>query len=560
MGILKSLGPGLIIAGSVVGSGELIATTKTGAEAGISLLWLILIGCVIKVFVQIELGRYAICHGETTLAALDRVPGPRLRVSWIIWYWLAMVVAIQFQLGAIIGGVGQSLALAMPITGDYNEMITLPSTNELRRFIRWEEDASQNGGAELARQSPDLRERIERGQKDIAHRLHLTGERGVAAKQAVAALIKAEQAAAAVEKRDGPASPSSQAAWKTVQADAAQVKALIDPKTWDDRYWSIAVALLTVVLLYRGRYALVQNLSTALVVGFTFVTVGNVIALQNTPQWHISADQFLFGLSFSLPEATLDGRNPLITALATFGIIGVGASELVAYPYWCLEKGYAKYAGVRSDDPSWRARARGWMYVMHYDAFASMVIYTIATLAFFLMGVAVMRTQGLNPEGMRMVGTLLEQYVPVFGEHARWLFLVGAFAVLYSTVLAADASFARMFTDSFKVFGAMDHHNQATHDRSVRILSVVLPLLQLGLYWTGFDPVELVLLGGTMQALMLPMLGFAALYFRYFMCDERLKPSRLWDAMLVISCIGLLIAGAYIGFDTGGRLIARLVG
>ena len=74
-GILRKLGPGLIIAGSIVGSGELIATTKTGAQAGITLLWLIIIGCVIKVFVQLELGRYTITHGETTLAALDQVPG-----------------------------------------------------------------------------------------------------------------------------------------------------------------------------------------------------------------------------------------------------------------------------------------------------------------------------------------------------------------------------------------------------------------------------------------------------------------------------------------------------
>ena len=44
-GILRRLGPGLIIAGSIVGSGELIATTAVGAEAGFVLLWLILIGC-----------------------------------------------------------------------------------------------------------------------------------------------------------------------------------------------------------------------------------------------------------------------------------------------------------------------------------------------------------------------------------------------------------------------------------------------------------------------------------------------------------------------------------
>jgi Mn2+/Fe2+ NRAMP family transporter len=43
---LLRLGPGMIIAGSIVGSGELIATTKAGAEAGFWLLWLIIAGCV----------------------------------------------------------------------------------------------------------------------------------------------------------------------------------------------------------------------------------------------------------------------------------------------------------------------------------------------------------------------------------------------------------------------------------------------------------------------------------------------------------------------------------
>jgi Mn2+/Fe2+ NRAMP family transporter len=56
LGILSHLGPGLIIAASIVGSGELIATTITGAKAGLSLLWLIILGCVIKVLPKSKLG------------------------------------------------------------------------------------------------------------------------------------------------------------------------------------------------------------------------------------------------------------------------------------------------------------------------------------------------------------------------------------------------------------------------------------------------------------------------------------------------------------------------
>ena len=108
-GILRQLGPGLIIAGAIVGSGELIATTKTGAQAGFWLLWLIIVGCVIKVFVQVEFGRYAISSGEGTMSAMDAVPGPRLRVNWLLWYWLVMFVFSLCQLGGIVHGVGQAL-------------------------------------------------------------------------------------------------------------------------------------------------------------------------------------------------------------------------------------------------------------------------------------------------------------------------------------------------------------------------------------------------------------------------------------------------------------------
>jgi hypothetical protein len=78
---LLRLGPGMIIAGSIVGSGELIATTKAGAEAGFWLLWLIIIGCIIKVSTQIEFGRHAVTWVRTPLKALNSLPGPRLKVD-----------------------------------------------------------------------------------------------------------------------------------------------------------------------------------------------------------------------------------------------------------------------------------------------------------------------------------------------------------------------------------------------------------------------------------------------------------------------------------------------
>jgi hypothetical protein len=54
----------------------------------------------------------------------------------------------------------------------------------------------------------------------------------------------------------------------------------------------------------------------------------------------------------------------------------------------------------------------------------------------------------------------------------------------------------------------------------------------------------MVLASGTAQAIMLPMLGAAALYFRYRRSDRNLRAGRLWDGMLWLSLAGFaIIAG-----------------
>lgn len=559
-GISRQLGPGLIIAAAIVGSGELIATTKTGAQAGMSLLWLIIVGCLIKVFVQIELGRNAICRGQTTLTALDTVPGPRMRVNWILWWWLIMMLVGFGQLGGIVGGVGQCMALARPLTGDYAEATQLPSENELKFYIAWKADIDDNKGQVFLSQPKPEQQRIQAGLKILDQRLADLDEAKEGRRDEllglVSTLIDAERSAVDKAQTGTEKKIDKGAVLKadaSVQAAKKSVNAVFTPNTWDDRYWSIAVAVLTIALLVVGRYGMLQTVSTVLVVGFTFVTIGNVVALQFNPVFSLSAAEIMSGLLPQLPSggiappglAVWSLKQPIATALATFGIIGVGATELVAYPYWCLEKGYGKFVGPKTADEAWTNRALGWIRVMKCDAFVSMLIYTAATLAFFFMGVAVMHRNGLDPEGMRMVSTLLEQYKPVFGASAQWIFLVGAIAVLYSTYLVANATFTRVYTDAFKVFGLMSRDNPKAHDKSIAILSVVLPLISLTVFCLGANPVKLVLLGGTMQAIMLPMLGFAAIYFRYRKTDAELRPTKLWDVMLIVSSIGLLIAGSW---------------
>lgn len=526
-GIMRRLGPGLIIAGSIVGSGELIGTTTTGALAGYYLLWLILIGCVIKVFVQVEFGRYAISSGQASMVAMNQTPGPvvemalgnrpdstRMRANWLAWYWLIMFLVSLGQLGGIVGGVGQALAISIPLTAvgrEYDHFAEGRAKLVLKTHL--DESKVQQleaGGESESTELAELRQGIKEQQEEIAR----------------------------LDKRlKGEPATEGRPATIGLQAQAR-----------DHQYWAIIITVVTSVLLVVGRYGFIQWASTVLVAAFTLMTIVNVAMLQSQADWAFGWSDIVTGLSFQLPPTHLDpsGKTffPLATALATFGIIGVGANELISYPYWCIEKGYARFVGPRDSSDSWAERANGWMRVLRWDAWCSMLVYTFATVAFYLLGAATLGRIHLTPSGVDMIRTLSVMYEPVFGSWTQPVFLFGAFAVLYSTFFVATAGHARVTTDAIRVFSGKSTEGELS-TKLVKWFSGFYPFVCLLVYLIYPEPTGLVLASGAMQAIMLPMLSFAALYFRYRCVDERIRPGLVWDVFLWLSAIGMLIAGGW---------------
>ncbi|MEW6159202.1 MAG: Nramp family divalent metal transporter [Verrucomicrobiota bacterium] len=419
--IARQIGPGLIISAVIVGSGELIVTPTLGASVGFQLLWFIIIGCFIKVFVQIELGRFAITKGMTTLEAMNSIPGPKLIVSWLVWLWALMYLGLLFQLAGMVSGIASVFALAG---------LNLP--------------------------------------------VKLIG---------------------------------------------------------------LAVGTVTAALLFVGRYRMVELFSTVLVVLFTICTLVAVGALQMT-SFAVTPAQLWEGMKFQLPK-------DFTIAFATFGIIGVGASELIYYPYWCLEKGYGKNVGPFEPGPRWLERARGWIRIMHLDAFICFLIYTTATLAFYLLGAAVLHAKGLKVENAKMIETLSHMYRETFGPWSFWLFLVGAFSVLYSTVFCATASNARLLADALALFKAVKYPTPEDRARMVRIGCVIVPIAYVTVFMVWGEPVSLVLVGAIAQGLMLPFLAFAALYFRYCRIEPALRPGAVWTFWLWIAAVAMAAVGGY---------------
>ncbi len=153
-----------------------------------------------------------------------------------------------------------------------------------------------------------------------------------------------------------------------------------------------------------------------------------------------------------------------------------------------------------------------------------------------------------------MVQTLSAMYQPVFGDFAQNLFLFGAFAVLFSTFYVAIAAQGRLAVDVVKVSG-FANLAESQRQRGLKWMGVILPILSVLCYVFFPKPVLLVLISGTMQAIMLPMIGFAVLYFRYKKSDKRLQPGKLWDIFLWISFAGFLVVGIY---QTLSKLLPNL--
>ena len=420
-GILKHLGPGLIITATIVGSGELIATPKLASEVGFTMLWFIILGCLVKVFVQVELGRYTLVTGKTTLEAMNSVPGPKLRVSWMVWFWVVMYIGSTMQVAGMMGGIA-SLVVS----------------------------------------------------KDSGWHLGLIA----------------------------------------------------------------IVALACMGMLLSGRYRLVERVCIAMVVLFTFFTIFALVSLQFTDDFAISSSDIGSGLTFALPE-------DFAIAFGAFAIIGVGTSELIYYPYWCIEKGYARNTGKNDNTIGWFDRALGWLNVMRWDAWVSCVIYTGATVAFYLLGAATLYQSGKEITNDNVISSLSAMYESAFGESGKAIFSVGCFCVLFSTVFAATAANARLFADGVSVFKFKKYQNEDERQNMVKVGAVVLLVLAFIIFARFGSPVSLVFMGAFAQGALLPFLAFAAIYFLYTRVDRKLHPGKTWKVFLTLSAICMAMIGLY---------------
>jgi Mn2+/Fe2+ NRAMP family transporter len=90
----KVIGPGLVVAATGVGAADLVATLVAGSKFGYTLLWVAVLGAVIKVVLVEGAGRYSLASGRTIFE------GWRSLGRWTTWYFAPYIVVWGLVYGA----------------------------------------------------------------------------------------------------------------------------------------------------------------------------------------------------------------------------------------------------------------------------------------------------------------------------------------------------------------------------------------------------------------------------------------------------------------------------
>lgn len=111
--MLRLIGPGILVAATGVGAGDLATASFTGAELGLAILWAVVVGAFLKFVLNEGLTRWQLATGSTLLEGCAEHLGKPVQ-----WLFLAYLLLWSFFVGAaLMGAVGVTSHAILPLTG-----------------------------------------------------------------------------------------------------------------------------------------------------------------------------------------------------------------------------------------------------------------------------------------------------------------------------------------------------------------------------------------------------------------------------------------------------------
>ena len=250
--------------------------------------------------------------------------------------------------------------------------------------------------------------------------------------------------------------------------------------------WGVIHALAGLVLVLIGGFKLFEKLMSVCI-GVMFITVlltAGLILAQGGPIAELFA--------FEFPSETKD-RGLLIGILGGVG----GTVTLLSYGYWIREQRRGGETGVR---------------LCRIDLAAGYLMTGLFGLAMILIGSRLNLSGGGDNVALLLADQLAEALGPA-GHIGRWVFLIGFWGAVFSSLLGVWQSTPYLFTDFFLL--GRDHTPEERRDinyertgtyRFALVSISLVPLVLLGLSIKSIQITYAVLGAGFMPILALTLL------------------------------------------------------
>jgi len=178
--------------------------------------------------------------------------------------------------------------------------------------------------------------------------------------------------------------------------------------------------------------------------------------------------------------------------VALIGGIG-GTVTMLCYGYWIQEKG---------------RKGKEMISVSRIDLLAGYGVTILFGLAMVIIG----STINVEGRGAGLLVTLSERLQEPLGAFGKWLFLIGAFGAVYSSLLGVWQAVPYLFADLWKLFIKGEYQNtskELTQSKEYNFYMIALAIIPMfGLFISFKEIQKLYALAGSF---FIPMLAFALL-------------------------------------------------
>ncbi|MDH7500629.1 MAG: Nramp family divalent metal transporter, partial [candidate division NC10 bacterium] len=303
---------------------------------------------------------------------------------------------------------------------------------------------------------------------------------------------------------------------------------------------TVLVALMVIGVMYTG-YRLIPGLGTLLSGIFVFQT-------PEIPAW--AAEKYK--VTSSLREM-----------LPILGWAGGGFASQCWYTYWILGAGYgmaklgaqgkaAQESLLKEMSVEDAKRVKGWLRMVRGDTLMASLIGVVVIIGFVASGAGVLHPKEILPAGAAVALNCAEIFNFMFGKVGRYLFLLGAFAALFSTEIAAFTGWPRLLSDCARVL--FPRLEKVPWHKQYRIWILFFAFTNMILVYTfHWRPVFLVQNAAILEgAFLIPIQGIFVLVGLHYILPRLISPEArtiLRPGILVTVGISLaVLVYAYFSF------------